>query len=342
MNSILYRSAILFFSFFLWSGPTPALAEQPLPAPLLEIDAQRFESKPIQKSKSGRIYLFQAIQVIPKTGNLILLYEQDRPIMAFRVLKNDRWKKQFVGKRVRRYDQVGELAMNQAYSSIEKISDVLPGPPVEGVEGSNSTQENLAPAPQDTELDSASPKTMDQIDEYEAMDEDDQSPLEIDETPRVDPFNNIITFSAGYFGNASNFSTKSVNNNGFSLSYAHTLIHDLFVAKKIPQDSFSLELGLVYYRIINMDGGNDFYSMLPFFANGLYQLHLSHTFSLNFYGGIQYNYMTSATNPGRSVNILQGPQPNFGLGFFYTMGPQWLLRADIGWDRMSGGLSIKW
>ncbi len=201
--------------------------------------------------------------------------------------------------------------------------------------------------PQDSELDSSSTAALDKIDEStveEADEEEDEDlgPMEIEESVRMDPYNNILSVSAGYVANASNFAGSSVLNNGFGVSYAHVLFHDVFINRKSPQDSLAMELGGYTYRIINKDGGNDIYSMLPFFGNLLYQLHTSPSFSLNFYGGIQYNYMTSAINAGRSLKSLQGLQPNFGLGMFYTIGPQWFIRADIGWDRITGGLSIKW
>lgn len=355
MKLIRLRTTILFFGFFFLTTVGFANADDTLPT----IDAHRFEAKPIQKSTSGKIYLFESNQVIPKTGNLILVYDQNKPAMAFRVLKNDRSKNRFVGKRVRRYDQTSELKLDQDYTSIEKLADSLPPPPGE-VPSENldepptltkSTAPSPAPTPtleitapdaQDAELDSDSTASLDEIDELDETDDEEDGPLEVDETARIDPFNNILSVTAGYFGNSSNFNGSPYLSNGFSLSYAHKLFNDVFIMKKVPQDSLSLEFGGIFYRIINKDGGNDIYSMLPFFADLLYQLHLSTSFSINLYGGIQYNYMTSAINPGASLDILQGLQVNVGLGFFYTLGPQWLLRADFGWDRITGGLSLKW
>lgn len=357
MKLVLLRSANLLFGLFFVTAATLCSAAEPLPT----IDAHRFESKPIQKSTSGKIYLFESNQVIPKTGNLILIYDQDKPAMAFRILKNDHERNRFVGKRVRRYDQTSELQLNQNYTSIEKLADVLPPPP--GEAPSENLDEAPAPAamaasgsvaptptpavvpvePQDSDLDSDSTSALDQIDELdETEDEEDDALLEVDERTRIDPYRNILSVGAGYFGNSSNFSGSPYLSNGFSVSYAHVLFNDVFIMKKQPQDSLAIEFGGIYYRIINKDGGNDIYSMLPFFADLLYQLHLSQSFSLNLYGGLQYNYMTSAINPGASLENLQGIQVNVGLGFFYTLGPQWLLRADFGWDRITGGLSIKW
>ncbi len=97
---------------------------------LPDIDTHQFGATPIQKSDSGRIYLFEtAAQDIPKTGNLVMVQAQKKPVMAFRVLKTDPANSQFIGKRVRRYDQVGELTLKHSYNCIEKISDLVAAPP---------------------------------------------------------------------------------------------------------------------------------------------------------------------------------------------------------------------
>lgn len=370
MNLNCLRSAILIFCLFFLGAANIAVAVEPLSAPLPEIDAQRFDAKAIEKSKTGRIYLFESARVLPKTGSLILVYNNDKPAMAFRVLKNDPLKKQFVGKRVRRYDETSELTLNESYSAIEKLADVLPPPPSVAATTPSAnedlddaatkkdappkekasttpeptpTPEMPPPAAEDAELDSSSVAALNKIDENDtSTDQEEQENIEIEETTRLNPYNNIFSVSGGYFGNSANFSFSPIIEAGMSVSYYHTLINNLFVSKKTTQDAFGLEFGAIYYRVVNRDSGNDIYTMFPFYATALYQIHLSPTFSFNLYGGLQYDYMVSAVNPGASLAVLQGPQPDLGIGFFYGFGPQWLLRADLGWDRITAGLCIKW
>ena len=355
------RSVILLFGLFFLAIAHNASAADTLP----EIDAHRFDIKAIQKSTSGKIYLFESNQVIPKTGNLILVYDHEKPAMAFRVIKNDANKRQFVGKRIRRYDQTGELSINQPYSTLEKIADVLPSPQGENTTATNNensvstnpnqlrsntatpvTNPSQIPGETqvvDTELDSSSKEALDKIDEStEDSGEEEDNNLEVDESTRIDPWNNILTVSAGYFANSSNFVGSSILSNGFSASFAHTLFRDVFINKKNLQDSLGIEFGLIHYSRTYQDGGNDIYTMFPFFADALYQFHLSQTLTLLAYTGLQYNYMSSASNPGASLSLLQGPQLNIGAGMFYNFGPQWMLRLDLGWDRITGGLCIKW
>ena len=115
---------------------------------LPDIDAHQFGATPIEKSESGRVYLFQtAVKDLPKTGNLVMLEEQKKPIMAFRVLKTDPERGQFIAKRVRRYDQVGSLKFNQEYTSVEKISDIVPSPEALAA-GAPTTTDELPPSPE--------------------------------------------------------------------------------------------------------------------------------------------------------------------------------------------------
>jgi hypothetical protein len=97
---------------------------------LSTIEAHEFESTPVQKSKTGRVYLFKTeAGDLPKTGNLILIQVNGKPAMAFRVLRNDPVNQEYIATRVRRYDQTGELKINEHYHSVEKVADLLAPPP---------------------------------------------------------------------------------------------------------------------------------------------------------------------------------------------------------------------
>jgi hypothetical protein len=98
--------------------------------PLSTIEAHEFASTPLQKSKSGRVYLFRTEEHdLPKTGNLVLIQDNNKPAMAFRVLRTDPVNHEYIATRVRRYDQTGELKINQNYNTVEKVADLLAPPP---------------------------------------------------------------------------------------------------------------------------------------------------------------------------------------------------------------------
>ena len=112
----------LFFSFFLsllFIESEPRLHAELLPA----IDARAFDVTPIEISKSGRIYRFRVVGDPPRTGSIILLELDKRPIMAFRVMQNNLIQHEMIAKRVRRYDVEGKLELNHAYIGAEKIAD---------------------------------------------------------------------------------------------------------------------------------------------------------------------------------------------------------------------------
>lgn len=108
-------------------GPTLAQAEI-----LPSIEAHEFKVTPLEKSKTGRVYRFRTnAQELPHTGNIVLIQINGKPVMAFRVLKTVAEINEFIGKRVRRYDTVGELKLNERYTSAEKLADLVSPPPAD-------------------------------------------------------------------------------------------------------------------------------------------------------------------------------------------------------------------
>jgi hypothetical protein len=389
------------FSFILAvSGGVPPLVNA---APLPDIEAHQFQSTPVRMSKSGRVYLFQTpSNDLPKTGNLVLIHDHNKPAMAFRVLKTDPEKNEYVGKRVRRYDQTGQLKLDDKYFSIEKVADLLaepapdlapaptpfatpfpsvtPVPAAPAVSETNDIDSELDGTPADepaqpsaspgrkkkkpeTDLEvydydddldsSTSPRNLKKENPNAVVSEDEDDSLtafEIDETMRLDPLKNMLSVSTGFFKNMSNFKFAGGTHNGFAVSYTRTLTNDVFVVSKAPQDSTAIEFGLGYYSRINMDGNNDVYKVVPMYAELHYNLVFSQTFASYLYLGIEYNGILStenvnaATRPADAVTIsnIQGVQQTFGAGFLYNMGPQWYLRLNLGWDRITAGLALKW
>ena len=347
---------------------------------LPEIDAHEFKSTPLRKSSSGRVYLFHTDdKKVPKTGNLVLIQNEDKPAAAFRVLQNDPQKGEFVAKRVRRYD-VGDLQVNTAYPSIEKVADALATPPpakpgeevtasptattpaesaaavatpsmspsdaeLEGTPAEKTPEtkakqaknQDLEVYDYDDDLDKAtSPQNLKKI---EPVDDEEsantKTDSEVSETIRYSPMKNMLGVGAGFFRNMANFNTAGDTQNGFSLMYSRVIAHDVLLEPKTTQDDVAIEFGFGYYRLYNSDQQNSLYTIYPFTAEFRYDLNLSESYTLFFYGGLQYNL-------GTATNTLIGPQQTIGLGMMFNLGPHWYLRIDLGWDRVLGGLSIKW
>lgn len=124
------RQSMFFLCFFtssLMIGSASTRAEI-----LPDIEAQQSRIVPLQKSKTGRVYRFKMDpKTLPKTGNIILVSEDLKPVMAFRVLKTEEGTGELIAKRVRRYDTTGELKIDAPYTAVEKIADLVAPPPPE-------------------------------------------------------------------------------------------------------------------------------------------------------------------------------------------------------------------
>ena len=351
---------------------------------LPEIDAHEFQSTPLKKSLSGRVYLFHTDdRKLPKSGSILLIQADGKPAAAFRVIQVNQIKGEFVAKKVRRYDQLADLEINGSYKTVEKVADALIPPPPQqipvdetapkipiGSDGTAGTPEaGGPPGPDDLDsgpdakakrakkgevevydydddLDKAtSPQNLKK--NMEDLDEDDASGVktesEISEVNRLSTGKNMLGFTAGFFRNMSNFVVAGSTFNGFAVRYSHALAQDLFLNPKNAQDEISLDLGAGYYRDVNSSQTNDLYTIMPLSAELRYDLHFSETFTFLIYGGIQYNMMASSENSVKSTaDKIMGPQQTIGFGFMFNMGPHWYIRIDIGWDRVMGGLALRW
>src|SRR5262245_15810248 len=121
----LARNILFFCLLTVMTGNSGARAET-----LPDIDVHEFRTVVIRKSQSGRVYLIQVpTKDLPKTGNIVLIQNLNKPVFALRVLQTDELKGEFIAKRVRRYDETAELVAGQDYLAIEKVADVLEPPP---------------------------------------------------------------------------------------------------------------------------------------------------------------------------------------------------------------------
>ena len=186
------------------------------------------------------------------------------------------------------------------------------------------------------------------ISEGEDADEEEEvapgkTEYEVEERQGLNPFNNMITVSVGYYRNISNFVLPGSVNNGLGLSYSRTFAHDIFLDPRSMEDSLAVELGFERYTQVNLAGTNDVNTINPLFVNLRYDLYFSKNFALNFYAGFQYNWLYSTENTTTDVQAaISGPQPTVGIGLLYAVGPQWFIRATIGFDQIALGLCVKW
>ncbi len=388
----------MFFAFGLvgLSVVMAAATAEPLP----DIETRQFKVMPVEKSRTGRIYRFKTeTQDLPQPGRIILIEENQKPVMAFRVLKSETQNNEFIGKRVRRYDTEGELKINERYDGVEKVAELIAAPPPEPTtwdpnakpeldplakiqakpeEGATSanplaTGTTTSPEPDkinaprvsgdqttpidsyDDELDGGtSPQNLKKKEiEGDAIDDftqDSKTSSEVDEIHAINPFENLISVSIGSYKNMSNFRIASPSSaNGFGINFSHIADRGLFMRGKKPQDSLSVEYALEYYTRVNYTGNNDDYTLMPLKLQLRYDMHFSESFTYFLYLGAQYNWIMSTSNVNTTIadvndayNQLHGFQHTLGMGAFFQIGPQWYLRADLGWDTLALGLAVRW
>lgn len=120
-----------FGATILWAlllAVTPARGEDYLKN-LPDIEAREFTVTVQRISTSGRVTLFDVIRDEPlKAGTIVLIRENEAPVMAFRVLKVYPEKSQFAGRKVREYPKSPTLQKEASFGAIEKIQDIFPVP----------------------------------------------------------------------------------------------------------------------------------------------------------------------------------------------------------------------
>jgi len=115
--------------------PPSSTAAAPTPTGEVQIIARQLELSVIRRSSSTKTYLFHLESgEFPTLGRIILLREGERPIMAFRVIKNYPEKNEIAARRVRRYRGFRVLDPGKTFLALEKTGEVLPPAPEETVD----------------------------------------------------------------------------------------------------------------------------------------------------------------------------------------------------------------
>jgi hypothetical protein len=105
---------------------TPHTITQSLPP----IQARKFNVRVVQLSHSENLYVLEDdAPERPLIGHIILLKSGQDPVMAFRVLRTYPGKRQFIGRKVRRYGDHLRLDLDSQFEALEKIGELAPPPP---------------------------------------------------------------------------------------------------------------------------------------------------------------------------------------------------------------------
>jgi hypothetical protein len=338
--------------------PDPTIATQNLP----DIETRNFGVAVSKRSRSGRMYLFDDVaESKTRLGKILLLRRDDESVMAFRVMRLYEDKKQFAAKRVRRYGEVRKLEPGDSFTAIEKIGDLTPPPPTNQDNADLKELESnpgdptippTAPSPEvqpyDSDLDSGtSPPESGGVDSDGSHgspstheEEEDEDPsrfgMAIDEVTPIDHHYQWLSGSFGYFNNAGSYFA------GGGLRYGLSLGKMIFLRRSHLQDSFAIEGGVFYYKIINFMSRGDAYGVVPLIGTARYNIMLGENFTLFFYGGIMQNFVTEVSGGDEETQrALQAYLPAAGGGMLFRVGPSWDARVDLGYDMVGLGLVLR-
>ncbi len=323
---------------------------------LPEILAETFHVKIIRKSKSSRIYLLEDLDNRqPKPGHLLLLREQNQPVMAFRILKDYLEEKKIAAKRIRRYPNYPTLADGQSFLAIEKISDINPPwsnedrEDLKELESKENLRNILKVKVYDPELDATvtphnnSDNHEPDLSEEPDADADHQQNITVEQMELMDLNRSWLTAGFGYVrNNGPPGSGGSYLFTSGNLRYGYTIGKLVFLDKARIQDSLTVDGGIYVYKELNFETQGDSYTVLSFSAALRYNILFSKTFGIFLQLGILQNNVISATlSESDGLAALNSIVPIAGTGLLFEMGPSWFIRTDLGYDSIGVNLVLR-
>lgn len=344
--------------------PSPADVPKELPpkqepAAMQMIEARSFAVTTLKRSRSLRMYQIEDKSgTLPAEGKILLLRRGILPIMGLKVMKQYPESRSFAAKRMLIYDNRRALDINENYEALEKIgeSTITPPSPQDQVDLKELESPVPPPPPPPSDFPGTDspppppdlPPTDDLLPPPPPPVTQDEIPLEshnalvVEEIKPLDPFRHWISATIG-----GSLNTNADGNLTHYMSagarYGVTLAKSLFLEGPKIQDSLVLEAGASLYQVSSyQDSVQDSYTILPVTGTLRYNFQLSETFGLFVYGGVVKNFITASNNADIiGTTYLGGIGPAAGVGAYYTMGPSWNLRADLGYDTLALGLMLR-
>lgn len=338
---------------------------------LSQIVTRKYNSTVIRRSLSNRVYLLKSDSTMPEVGRVFLLLKEKKHVKAFRVLKQYQDTNQFAAKQVRQYPQFRILESDSIFNSIEKTGvvnpiplttedaldlgeiapevkteqiplDPNPTPPEKVISKLPDTDPELS---NDLEKARETTKEEVQIQDNEIDDLEDASQLVVEEVDPIDPFYNSFGAEIGFLKNK-NISDTNSYYLGVGARYSLKLVKNVFIGNRETQDHFSLDLAAFTYEIQNFTGSGDAFNVIPLYLGLRYTVLSGDVFAWFLSGGGLYNYLaayspiTAKTENG--ATFLKGFVPGFGVGFLFTLGPNWEWRIDLSNELLGSGLSLRY
>jgi len=168
--------------------------------------------------------------------------------------------------------------------------------------------------------------------------EDDDQDLENIVVHEVFPFDvdtHWLSAQVGFFRNDTYFA-------GAGLRYGLTVGHMLFLDSSSSQDSISLEGGFFLYKVLDLTGNNDAYTVVPLIGTIRYNVLFSEAFGIFVYSGISRSTVLASSQPtDEGLERLTLTIPAAGAGMLFQIGPKWYARVDLGLEMFGVGLIVR-
>ncbi len=338
------------------------------PVAKTRIEAREFEAKVTKRSKSYRIYMMTDIKggTLPPEGKVLLIEKNAKPAMGMRVLKVYPETKEFAAKRIFVYDNRRVLEPDETYLAVEKTGEF--SVPVLQPQDQNDLKElegsapppppppgagdaSIPPPPDGADIPPppGNPGDLSQLTgSADAIAEglpelQSHESIVIEDPKPVDPFWAWLSATGGLLANYTPEGSLTYYF-GAGVRFGVTVAKQLFVNSGTLQDSLAIEAGAFLYRVSSYESieGSDSYTLLPLQGAIRYSLHFNGKFGLFAYAGIMKNFITQSLNPSElALSNLGGIIPSLGAGAFLSVGPNWDLRMDAGWDFIGLALMLR-
>lgn len=210
-----------------------------------------------------------------------------------------------------------------------------PLPPEEPPSPQEEARAAPPPARETTRKERPSPSSMD---EMEDIDEE----LEIiEERSYAEPERHWITAQVGLARNRK-FDLTTATYSGAGFKYGLSLRPPFVIEGPKVQDSIGLEFGTFFYNVNAFETDTDSYTLCALSFTARYNIFVSETMTPFFYLGILRNSILSSTESSiEGEEALSSSLPAIGTGFFFTVGPKWKLRVDLGYDLLALGITLR-
>lgn len=336
----------------------PAFTQEPVSA-VAGIEAEEFVVKPLKKSSSGKVILFEDPTLNdPRPGKILLLKNGEEDLAAIRVLKN--YPGKFAAKILLKFKDIPNEPVE--LRSLKKLSNKMlrqirdqERAPLDPTLTDDELAKEIAPS--DIELDRGIPTPQKKLPPKAKVIKKEEAPetLEISEESLTDEsadfsrteeafferYNHILSLQLGFLYNVDATNAR-YRYNGIGLRYGFNFARRIIFNQSGRQDMLTLEAGAYYFTISPYEGLDDTVTVYPLEAVLRYTFMPNDSLQFFIYAGIMKSFVqASETVTEAGAALLTRSQLAIGGGMIIPIGPGWALRGDAGKEKIVFGISLR-